>query len=45
MNKRFVDLLKSKFLDGLKVKTSWGRNEVIDLFMRALAEAAVEVLD
>lgn len=45
MNKKFVELLKTKFLDGLKTKTSWGRNEVIDLFLRALADSAVEVLD
>lgn len=45
MNKRFVELFKAKFLEGLKAKTSWGRNEVIDLFLRSLADSAVEVLD
>lgn len=45
MNQKFVQLLKEKFLQGLKVKTGWGKNEVESLFERCLAEAAVECLD
>ena len=45
MNQKFVELLKSKFLEGLEAKTGWGKNEVKSLFERCLAEAAVQCLD
>jgi len=45
MNQKFVQLLKEKFLQGLKAKTGWGRNEVELLFEQCLAEASVECLD
>jgi hypothetical protein len=45
MNQRFVQLLREKFLQGLKTKTGWGRNEVELLLEQCLADAAVECLD
>ena len=45
MNQRFVKLLKEKFLQGLKAKTGWGKNEVEALFTQCLADAALECLD
>ena len=45
MNQKFVQLLRKKFLQGLKTKTGWGKNEVASLFEQCLAEAAVECLD
>jgi hypothetical protein len=45
MNQRFVQLLREKFLQGLKSKTGWGKNEVELLFEQCLADATVECLD
>lgn len=45
MNKKFVQILREKFLQGLQAKTGWGKNDVQALFERCLAEAAVECLD
>jgi hypothetical protein len=45
MNKKLLALIKEKFTAGLQAKTGWGRNEILDLYQRCVAEAALEVLD
>ncbi len=45
MNKRFAQLLKEKFCEGLMDKTSWGRNDVRALFESCMTDAAMECLD
>jgi len=45
MNKKFLALLDEKFSSGLQEKTGWGRVEVLMLFRKCVAEAAIEVLD
>jgi hypothetical protein len=45
MNKRFLELLRAKFEEGLARKTGWGKNEVLHLFEQCVGDAAVAVLD
>ena len=42
--KRFMELLDNYYFRSLKRKTSWGRNEVIDAYINAKADAAVQLL-
>lgn len=44
MNKKFTDLVRQKFHDALQEKNGWGKNEIINLYDRCVAEAAMELL-
>ena len=45
MFKSFIKILRENFEKRLQQKTSWGKNEVIQEFEKALIEAIVEFVD
>lgn len=45
MNRKLIELIKTKFKERLQAKTGWGRNDVIAEFEAAVADALLEMLD
>lgn len=45
MNKKLLDLIRSKFEARLQAKTGWGRNEILALYNDCVGEALAEILD
>lgn len=45
MNRKLIELIKTKFKERLQAKTGWGRNDVIAEFDAAVNDALLEMLD
>ena len=45
MIKIFITFLKKHFYEALQLKTSWGRNEIKEIFEEAITNALVEFID
>lgn len=45
MNKKLIQRIEDIFTDKLKVKTGWGRNEVLSLYKESVNEAVLEFID
>lgn len=45
MNKKMLALIQQKFEEKLKVKTGWGRNEILAAYKDAVNEALIELMD
>ena len=45
MNKKLIDLIKREFEKKLQVKTGWGKNEVLTLFLETVNESVLTILD
>lgn len=45
MNKKLIDLIRSKFQARLAEKTGWGRNDVMTAYDQCVTEAIIEMLD
>ena len=45
MNRKLVELIQFEFNALLQEKTNWGRNEIKQLHDKAIARAAIRILD
>ena len=45
MNRKLIELIKTKFKERLQAKTGWGRTELLAEFDAAVADALLEMLD
>lgn len=45
MNKKLLDRIKAKFEERLKVKTGWGRNEIMALYNECVTDALLDMME
>ena len=45
MNRKLINMIKSKFAERMQAKTGWGRNEVIEALNAAISDALLELLE